>query len=104
MEITNETDLTVVVVGPALGELSEEEYEAECDRLESVYTEIEADTRYRVRVRPARDGEAGGTYYRKDGGDLQILGCSVSIPEDLRDLSGLAWEKYCRLPRYDGKC
>lgn len=50
---------------------------------------------YSVSVRPAHGGEASGTYYRRANGDLQILGYSLEMPEDLSDLSESAWQKYC---------
>ena len=69
-----------------------------CQQLEECYTVLEADTRYSVCVRPARSGEASGTYYRQANGNLQILGYSLEMPEDLHDLSAAAWEKFCSLP------
>ena len=88
-------EIEVVVIGPSLGDVSDEEYVAECDRLEQCYTDLEGDTRYSVSVRPARGGEADGTYYRGASGNLQILGYSLEVPEDLHDLSEAAWQKFC---------
>jgi hypothetical protein len=87
----------IVEIGPSVGEVdSEAQYEAELDRLEACYTEVEGDTRYCVTVRPARSGEASGTYYRKASGDLQILGYSIEKPEDLRELQERAWALFCK--------
>ena len=94
-EVQEAGEVEVVVIGPSLGDVSDDDYEAECDRLEQHYTDLEGDTRYSVSVRPARGGEASGTYYRKSSGDLQILGYSLEVPEDLSDLSETAWQKYC---------
>ena len=94
----DEEDMDIVVVSPELSRdtMSDEEYAAECQRLENCYTALETETRYSVLVRPARSGEAPGTYYRTRSG-LQILGYSLEIPEDLQDLSDAAWEKFCTL-------
>ena len=94
-EVQESGEIKVVVVGPSLGDVSDDDYAAECDRLEQCYTDLEQDTRYSVSVRPARFGEASGTYYRRASGDLQILGYSLEISEDLTDLSESAWQKYC---------
>jgi hypothetical protein len=94
-EVQESGEIEVVVVGPSLGDVSDEDYEAECNRLEQHYTNLEGDTRYSVSVRPARGGEASGTYYRRASGDLQILGYSLEVPEDLSDLSEAAWQNYC---------
>ena len=85
----------IVEIGPSLGDCSDDEYEAACDRLERCYTSAEGDTRYTVTVRPARVGEASGTYVRRENGNLQILGYSIEKPDDLRDLSEVAWNLFC---------
>ena len=92
-------DMDIVVVSPELSRdtMSDEEYAAECQRLENCYTALETETRYSVLVRPARSGEAPGTYYRTASGGLQILGYSLEMPDDLQDLSDAAWEKFCTL-------
>ena len=94
-EVQEAGSVEVVVIGPSLGDVEESEYEAECDRLESCYTDLESDTLYRVSVRPCRAGEASGTYLRRAGGDLQILGYSIEMPDDLHDLSEAAFNRYC---------
>ena len=90
-------DMDIVVVSPELSRdsMSDEEYAAECQRLEDCYTALEADTQYNVCVRPARAGEAPGTYYRTASGNLQILGYSLEMPENLQELSDAAWQKFC---------
>ena len=94
-EVQESGEIEVEVIGPSLGDVSDEEYVAACDRLEQCYSDLEGDTRYSVSVRPARGGEAGGTYYRQASGNLQILGYSLEVPEDLHDLSEAAWQKFC---------
>jgi len=99
-------DMDIVVVSPELNRdspmsmqlMSDTEYARQCQQLEDCYTALETDTRYSVQVRPARAGEAPGTYYRTASGGLQILGYSLEMPEDLRNLSDAAWEKFCNLP------
>jgi len=93
-------DMDIVVVSPELSRdsMSDEEYARQCQQLEDCYTALETDTRYSVMVRPARAGEAPGTYYRTASGNLQIVGYSLEMPEDLHDLSEAAWEKFCNLP------
>jgi hypothetical protein len=61
------------------------EHAAACDRAESYLDEHEGDA-LSIRVRAPRRGEAGGTYLMTSAGDLQILGYSVSEPEEIRDL------------------
>ena len=85
----------IVEIGPSIGDCSDEEYQAACERLERCYSRVEGDTRYSVSVRPARAGEAGGTYYRKANGNLQILGYSLEVPEDLRELQERAFALFC---------
>ena len=96
-EVVETGSTSVVVVSPELSRdsMSDEEYAAECQRLEDCYTALEADTRYSVQVRPARAGEAPGTYYRTASGNLQILGYSLEMPENLQELSDAAWQKFC---------
>jgi len=96
--------IEIVVAGPELTQdhTSPSQYRRLCDRLERCYSSLEKDTQYMVSVRPTRSGEAPGTYYRKASGDLQILGYSLEIPEDLTDLSEEAWNLFCsakRIPR-----
>ena len=93
-------DMDIVVVSPDLSRdsMSDDEYARQCQQLEDCYTALEADTRYSVQVRPTRAGEAPGIYYRTESGGLQILGYSLEMPEDLRDLSDAAWERFCNLP------
>ena len=97
-------DMDIVVVSPDLNRdsMSDTEYARQCQQLEDCYTALETDTRYSVQVRPARAGEAPGTYYRTASGGLQILGYSLEMPEDLRNLSDAAWEKFCNLPNAAG--
>ena len=93
-------DMDIVVVSPELSRdsMSDAEYTRACQQLEDCYTALETDTRYSVRVRPARAGEAPGTYYRTASGGLQIIGYSLEMPEDLDELSSAAWERFCNLP------
>jgi hypothetical protein len=93
-EVVETGSVEIVVAGPELGDVSEAEYETECDRLESCYSQIEGDTQYCVSVRRCWSGEAPGTYIRRANGQLQILGYSVERPEDLTDLSTEAWELF----------
>ena len=93
-EVQESGSVEVVVIGPSLGDMEESEYEAECDRLESCYSDLESDTLYSVSVRPCRAGEASGTYLRRASGDLQILGYSMEVPDDLHDLSDAAWTRF----------
>lgn len=86
----------IVIVSPNLGDVDDEAYDEECQRLQDCYSKIEAETRYTVYVRRARGGEAPGTYYLNPDGTLQILGYSLEEPKDLRDLSERTWEAYCR--------
>jgi hypothetical protein len=61
-----------------------DEHAAACERAEAWLTAHEGDT-LSISVRPPHRGEAGGTYLVTDSG-LQILGYSVSEPEDVREL------------------
>lgn len=92
--------MDIVIVSPELSRdsMSDEDYARACQQLEDCYTALETDTPYCVRVRKARSGEAPGTYVRQASGNLQILGYSIEMPEDLHDLSAAAWEKFCNLP------
>jgi hypothetical protein len=88
----------IVEIGPSLGDCSDDEYASECARLEGCYTEVEGD-RYSVTVRPARAGEASGTYLRMASGDLQILGYSLEIESTcpgLHEIKEFAWALYCK--------
>jgi hypothetical protein len=87
----------IVVVGPELTQdrTTPAQYRRLCDRLERCYCVLAKDTQYSVSVRPTRAGEAPGTYYQKAIGDLQILGYSLEVPEDLTDLSEKAWNLFC---------
>lgn len=80
----------IEIVNPALGDCADEEYDAELQRLEDCYTECEGGTRYTVRVRRSRAGEADGTYIAG-----QILGYSIPKPADLIDLDERAWALFC---------
>jgi hypothetical protein len=96
-EMADLNPVEIVEIGPSLGDCSEAEYATECDRLEAAYTEVEGDE-YSVSVRPCRSGEAPGTYYRKSGGDLQILGYSLSVEDTcpgLREIQEAAFAKFC---------
>ena len=79
--------------------ISPSRYRRQCDRLERCYSSLENETPYRVTVRPARAGKASGIYYRQPNGNLQILGYSLEIPEDLQDLREAAWERFCSAKR-----
>jgi hypothetical protein len=46
-------------------------------------------------VRKARSGEAPGHYFEQDDGNLQILGYSVLLPEDIEELIHLAFNLFC---------
>jgi hypothetical protein len=86
----------IVEIEPNIGDVDDDaNYEAQLERLETIYSELESDTRYCVRVRRAQNGEASGTYYRRSNGNLQILGHSIEAPEDLRRLQESAWAKFC---------
>jgi hypothetical protein len=103
-EVVKCGSIEIVVVGPELTQdhTTPSQYRRLCDRLERCYSALEKPTQYSVSVRPARSGEAPGTYYRKASGDLQILGYSLETPEDLTDLSDEAWNLFCsgkRIPR-----
>jgi hypothetical protein len=89
------TKTQIEIIAPELGTVSEDEYAAECEHLQDCYTDLEDDTPYCVIVRPARRGQAPGTYVRKPDGNLQILGYPIEIPGDLHDLSEAAWNQYC---------
>jgi len=93
----------IVIVGPELTQdpTTPAQYRRLCDRLERCYYVLEKATQYSVSVRPTRSGEAPGTYYRKAMGDLQILGYSLEVPEDLTDLSEKAWNLFCSTRRSD---
>ena len=100
----DEDDMDIVVIGPELSadSMTDEEYASACRQFQGCYTALETGTRYSVCVRPARAGEAPGTYYRTAKGNLQILGYSLAMPEDLQDLSIVAWERFCNLPGVHG--
>lgn len=55
-------------------------------------------TRPSVTYRTPRRGEATGTYRCRADGSLQILGYSLPVPEELRDLLDQAWEHACGAP------
>jgi hypothetical protein len=88
----------IVEVSPSIGEVSPDEYEEQLARLERCYTEVEDETlsKYSVRVRKARQGEADGTYLLTSNGDLQIVGYSVERPDDLRALQDEAYNRFCK--------
>ena len=50
----------------------------------AVETALAADG-WTVAIRPARQGEAEGTYYRRNDGTLQIVGYTILDCEELRD-------------------
>jgi D-alanine-D-alanine ligase-like ATP-grasp enzyme len=87
----------IVEIEPTLTQetINAAQYLEECNRLERCYTAAEAGSGYSVTVRPARAGEASGCYIVRANGNLQILGYSLDIPEDLQDLREAAWELYC---------
>ena len=102
-EVVECGSIEILEIGPSLGDCSEEEYEFECDRLEDCYIQLEVGTQYTVGVRPARAGEASGTYYRKADGSLQIMGYTIPKPDDLEDLSERAFTLFCKGGSETGK-
>ena len=95
-EVVETGSIRIVIAGPELGDIFSDKYESECARLESCYTECEADTQYFTTVRPCHSGEAPGTYQLCANGNLQIFGYSIEMPNDLHDLSEEAFNKFCR--------
>jgi hypothetical protein len=95
-EVVECGSIRIVELGPSLGDCSDDEYAAECYRLEKCYYEVGADTQYSVCVRPVRAGEASGTYVHRIDGSLQILGYSIPKPDDLEDLSDKAFALFCK--------
>jgi hypothetical protein len=87
----------IVVVSPNLGDCPANEYASECQRLQDIYSNLDdVEMGYEVYVRPARHGEAEGTYYTTSVGSLQILGHTIPIPDDLHELGSRAWEEFCQ--------
>jgi len=76
------------------------EYEAECNLLDDCYTRGCRGTPYTIWARPPYGGEAAGAY-AVTGNDLQILGGSIPVPEDVAEIMRAAWEEYCAMPRDD---
>jgi hypothetical protein len=93
--VEEEGENGVEVLSPNLGDCDDAEYDSELERLERCYTLSEEGTRYTVTVRRARSNEADGTYLVRANGNLQYLGASIPMPEDLRRLSESAFERYC---------
>lgn len=60
-----------------------------------LFVEEMAERGWTVEVRAPRSGEAGGTYYCKSDGTLQILGFSIPVPESYRLDSERAYERAC---------
>jgi len=91
--------IKIYIVDPCLSceDLSEDTYNAACEKLEDCYTALEDGTHYVVYVRRSRKGEVSGTYLERNDGSLQILGYSVEIPQDLADLTEKAWNAYCKV-------
>lgn len=86
----------IVEVEPNVGHVdSREDYEAQLERLEACYDKVAVGTDYTFEVRTARRGEADGTYVEMANGNLQILGYSSPIPDDLEDLMDRAWNLFC---------
>jgi len=83
-----------VDIDPALGDC--EDYETECERLESCWDRVTKGTPIAVYVRPARQGEAQGFYAIRSDRTLQILGYSVPRPEAIERLASEAWDLYCQ--------
>ena len=83
-----------VDVGPELGDVDDDEYEREVERLDDCYTHACEGTPYTIQARPGQRGEARALYAETSHG-LQILGGSVHVPEDVREIQEEAWQMYC---------
>lgn len=75
-------------------EITEGEHVAACQRAGEWLADHEGPL-YDIEVRPAHDGEIVATYWVKPGGDLQILGGSLGVPEAVERLTNRAWEHAC---------
>lgn len=62
-----------------------------CEIAEEWLTEHEGD-HLSIGVREVQGNEAAGTYEVREGGDLQILGYSIPVPERVKELTDTAWE------------
>ena len=82
-----------VDVGPSIG--TDEDYEAECSRLDDCYTEVCRGTKYTIYARPPRSGEICSLYAITGNGDFQILGGSIEVPDVIQELCDRAWERFC---------
>ena len=100
---TEYTDLPFtdyVDIGPALGQYEDEdEYAADVERLDDLYTDVCDGTPITIYARMPRQGEASGTYGVKTNGDLQILGYTIPLPDPVRDLMDKAWGRFCEGPQ-----
>ncbi len=75
---------TVLISDWGPGEVTEEEAEAACERMQERLGE-------RYSVRAPRQGEAEGTYRNKRDGTLQILGFTLPVPPHVHEATGQAW-------------
>ena len=66
------------------------EHEAGVERMDTFASEHAPDG-ITVVVRTAREGEIAGTYREGSNGDLQILGASIPVPDEIAHLTEQAW-------------
>lgn len=87
------TRFEVACASDAFGDgVSDEELEFLCNAAEEWLTENGGDDLSISVRRTHSHGEIPGTYARLSGGRLQFLGCSVSRPAVVQELTREAWE------------
>lgn len=70
---------------------TDDDHVALCKAAQDWLSDHEGDN-LEIYCRPTRKGEAAGVYVEKADGDLQILGHSSPIPDEVNDLTNRAWE------------
>lgn len=88
-ETTRAVEYTWVVDEWGDVSVSDEESDAACERAEEWLTEHEGND-VSISVRRVRRGECAGIYEGQ-----QILGYSIPVPEEVKDLTNRAWEHAC---------
>jgi hypothetical protein len=74
-------------------------YQAALDALEDGVSWVDGNgttIRPAVVARPPQQGEAEALYEKNRDGTLQVLGFSIPVPDELRDLQNRAWDRACR--------
>lgn len=72
-------------------DVTEDEHEEALDRAADWLADNDLDG-VQIAVRSPRSGEAEGFYQRSGSGDLQILGYSIPVPNEIDELCRKAWE------------